>query len=235
MAQENTAHSAITGISSMAMRPILAPLATRYERKSGRRVAIVSIGGVEAARRVRAGETFDFAVLASDAIERLAADGHVDPESRVDVARSGVAVAVAAGAARPEIGSEAALRDAIMRAGRIGLSTGPSGAALARLFERWGIAREMAARVVQAAPGVPVGALIANGEVELGFQQLSELMHVEGVDIVGPLPPEIHTATVFSAAVCAVSPQRDETLRFLAWLTSREADAAKREHGMEPA
>ncbi|CAB3783673.1 Aconitate isomerase [Paraburkholderia caffeinitolerans] len=235
MAQEHTARAAIAGISSMAMRPILALLAARYECETGRCVTIVSVGGVEASLRVRAGETFDFAVLASDAIERLAADGLVDPESRVDVARSGVAVAVAVGATHPEIGSEAALRDAILRAGRIGISTGPSGNALLHLFERWGIAREMAARVVQAAPGVPVGALIANGEVELGFQQLSELMTMPGVDIVGPLPPEIHAVTVFSGAICATSRRRDETLRFLAWLTSGEADAAKCEHGMEPA
>ena len=171
-------------------------------------MAIESVGGVAAARRVQDGEPFDIVVLAADAIDRLAAAGRVDPGSRVDLARSGVAIAVAAGAPRPGIGTEAAVRDAILAARSIGYSTGPSGSHLTRLFERWGIAETIASRIVQAPPGVPVGTLIARGEVELGFQQLSELMHLPGIDVIGALPPEIQVMTVFSAAVCTASGQR---------------------------
>jgi molybdate transport system substrate-binding protein len=142
---------------------------------------------------------------------------------------------VAAGAARPAIGSEAAVRDAILAARSIGYSTGPSGAHLTRLFERWGIAGTIAPRIVQAPPGVPVGALIARGEVELGFQQTSELMHLPGIEVLGALPPGIQATTVFAAAICTASGQKEAARALLAFLTSTQAEPAKRAHGMEPA
>jgi molybdate transport system substrate-binding protein len=235
MAVESGKGDCITGISSMAMRHVLADLGDAYEQESGQPVVIVSVGGVDAARRVDDGEAFDFVVLAADVIERLAAHGRVDPGSRTDLARSAVAIAVAAGATRPDISSEQAISDAVLRARSIGYSTGPSGAHLVRLFERWGIANAIAPRIVQASPGVPVGTLVARGDVELGFQQLGELMHLPGIDVIGLLPPEIQLATVFSAAVCTASicPAAAEAL--LSFLASPEADATKRRHGMEPA
>ncbi len=225
----------VIGISSMATREMLAELIPEYERQSGRFVIIESVGGVAAARRVQEGEPFDIVVLAADALDRLAEAGRIDSESRVDVARSGVSVAVAAGAPRPDISSEAAVRDAILAARSIGYSTGPSGVYLSRLFERWGIAGTIAPRIVQAPPGVPVGTLVARGEVELGFQQSSELMNVAGIDVPGPLPPEIQIVTVFSAAVCTASRQKDVAKALLSFLASPDADAAKLRHGMEPA
>jgi molybdate transport system substrate-binding protein len=225
----------ITGISSMAMRHVLIELADGYARRSRQRVAIQSVGGVEVARRVNAGEAFDFVVLAADAIEQLASAGRVDPGSRTDLALSGVAIAVAAGATRPDVSTESALRDAVLRARSVGYSTGPSGAHVVRLFERWGIAAAIAPRIVQASPGVPVGTLVARGDVELGFQQLSEFMHLPGIDVIGPLPPELQVATVFSAAICTTSNCPAATRALLSFLASSEADAAKRRHGMDPA
>jgi molybdate transport system substrate-binding protein len=225
----------ITGISSMAMRHVLTELSDAYERRSGQAVAIVSAGGVDAARRVADGEAFDFVVLAANAIEKLAADGRVDPESRTDLARSPVAIAVAAGATRPDVCSEPAIRDAVLRARSIGYSTGPSGEHLVGLFKRWGIADLSAPRIVQAPPGVPVATLVARGDVELCFQQLSELMDVPGVDVIGLLPPEIQLTTVFAAAVCRTSSCPVDAAALLSFLASSEAAAAKRRHGMEPA
>jgi molybdate transport system substrate-binding protein len=224
----------ITGISSMATRQVLAELVEEYERRFGQAVTIESVGGVAALRRVQDGEPFDIVVLAADAIDRLAAAGRIDPGSRVDVARSGVAIAVAAGTPQPAIGTEAAVRDAVLAARSIGYSTGPSGVHLSRLFERWGIAEAIAPRIVQAPPGVPVGALVARGEVELGFQQLSELMHLPGIEVIGSLPPEIQVITVFSAAVCTESEQHEVAQEFLTFLTSSNADSVKHRHGMEP-
>jgi len=235
MAVEPGTNDVITGICSMAMRRVLAELGDAYEREAGQPVAIVSVGGVDAARRVADGEAFDFVVLAADAIEQLAAGGRVAPGSRTDLARSAVAIAVAAGATRPDVSTESAIRDAVLRARSIGYSTGPSGAHLVRLFERWGIADAIAPRIVRAPPGIPVGTLVARGDVELGFQQLSELMHLPGIDVIGLLPAEIQVETVFSAAVCTASNCPVAAKAWLFFLASPEADAAKRRHGMEPA
>ncbi len=227
----------ITGISSMATRQVLNDLACAYEAQSGQRIAIVSVGGVAAVRRIEAGEAgeaFDIVVLASDAIDRLAASGHVDAASRVRIARSGVAIAVKAGARRPAIDDEAAVREAVLAARTIGYSTGPSGVYLTRLFERWGIAQRIASRIVQAPPGVAVGALIARGEVELGFQQLSEMIGVEGIDVLGMLPPAIQTQTVFEGAIGANASASKDARAFLAFLGSSDTDATKIKHGMEP-
>jgi len=225
----------LKGISSMATRLVLADLVTAFEQQSGCRVAIESVGGVDAARRVQAGEAFDVVILASDAIDKLIASGHVLAGSRVDLVRSGVAVAVRAGAPRPDISTEDALREAVRTARSISYSTGPSGVALAGLFERWGIADEIKNRIVTPPPGVPVGSLVARGEVELGFQQLSELMHLEGITVLGPLPPAIQIITTFSAGVCTGTRHADAVRAMLAFMNTPQAAEAKRRQGMDPA
>ncbi|HLX28306.1 MAG TPA: substrate-binding domain-containing protein [Casimicrobiaceae bacterium] len=225
----------ISGIASMAMRYVLADASEAYTQKTGQRVSIASVGGVDAARRVQQGEPFDFVVLAADVIEELANLGRVDASSRTDLARSDIAIAVAAGATKPDVSSEAAVRDAVLHARNIGYSTGPSGAHLMRLIERWNVVDTIRTRLVKAPPGVPVATLIAREDADLGFQQLSELMHAPSVDVVGVLPPEIQSTTTFSAAACTASMQRAPTSALLAWLASEHTDAAKRRHGMQPA
>ena len=225
----------LTGISSMATRLLLQEITDAYARESGVGVAIESVGGVDALKRVQAGEAFDVVVLASDAIGKLESSGHVVAGSKVEVARSGVAIAVRAGAPHPAIDSDAAVKRAVLAARTIGFSTGPSGVALAKLFERWGIADAIKSRVVTARPGIPVGSLVAKGDVELGFQQLSELLHVEGVDVLGPLPDAIQIVTTFSAGACAASRQPDAVRALLAYMGSPATVDAKRRQGMEPA
>lgn len=225
----------IRGISSMATRQVLAELCAAFQHRSACSVAIEATGGVDAARRVQAGEPFDVVFLASDALDKLIAAGCVVANSKVDLFDSGVAVAVRAGARRPDIGSEEALRRAVLAAPRIGYSTGPSGTGLLRLFERWGIAAEMKERIVQAPPGVPVGTLAARGEVALAFQQLSELLHLEGIDVIGPMPDPVQITTTFCGALCAGSPHGQLVNQLLHFMASAETDEAKRRHGMEPA
>lgn len=224
----------VRGISSMATRQVLAELVDGFAQQSGIHVAIESVGGVDAAKRVQAGEAFDVVILASDAIARLLAAGHLLPGSQVDWVQSGVAVAVPAGAPLPDLRTEDAVRQAVLAAPSISLSTGPSGVALSQLFARWGIADQIAPRMVQAPPGVPVGALVARGEVALGFQQLSELLHVPGITIAGPLPAAIQITTTFSAGVGAQSPQAEAARALLAYLASPQAADAKRRQGMAP-
>lgn len=222
-------------ISSMATRQVLADLVQQFEQQSRARVLVESVGGVDAAKRVRAGEAFDGVVLAANVIDELQAEGHLLAGARTDLAHSGVAVAVRAGATRPDISTADAVRAAVLSAASISLSTGPSGVALSRLFERWGIAASIAPRMVQAPPGVPVGSLVADGKVELGFQQLSELMHLKGITVLGPLPPEIQINTTFSGGVASKSSQPASVRALLAWLASPAAADIKRRHGMEPA
>jgi molybdate transport system substrate-binding protein len=224
----------INGISSMATRQVLAELVASFQRQTGQSVHIESVGGVDAAKRVQAGEAFDVVILASDAIDKLIASGQVLP-GRVDLVHSGVAVAVRAGAAQPDISSEDAVRTAVLAARSVSYSTGPSGVALAKLFERWGITEQIKGRIVTPPPGIPVGSLVAKGEVELGFQQLSELINLEGITVVGPLPPAIQITTTFSAGVCVSSQQADAVRAMLAYMTSPEAAAAKKRQGMDPA
>jgi len=219
----------------MAMRKVLSSSTRSWAASSRHTVDVESVGGVIAARRIAEGETFDFAVLAADALAALAARGHVVAHTLTPLARSFTAVAVATGAKRPDISSEPALRRAVLDARSIGCSTGPSGEQLVRLFERWGIADTLAGRIVQASPGVPVATLVARGEAELGFQQLSELIDVKGVDVVGTLPPDAQPPTCFAGAVCTAAKHPLEARELLGYIASPAGDAARRTNGMEAA
>ena len=223
-------------ISSMATKPLLADLVALYQAQAPDiQVLVESVGGVDAAKRVQAGEAFDGVVLASDAIDKLMASDHVLAGSRADLVRSGVAVAVPTGQPVPDISTEAALKAAVLAAPTLGYSTGPSGVQLAKQFEAWGIAHEIAPRILQAKPGVPVGALVAKGEVALGFQQLSEMLGVAGITLVGGLPKAIEIITTFSGSIATSCQQRQAMQALLAFWQSPACDALKRQHGMDPA
>ncbi|MEO7128114.1 MAG: substrate-binding domain-containing protein [Rhodoferax sp.] len=228
-------HNNISIISSMATRQVLAELIAQFQQTTAQQISLESVGGVDAAKRVQGGEAFDVVILAANAIEQLTQAGHIVPGSRVDLVHSGVSVAVRAGAARPAIDSEEAVRQAVLAARTLGYSTGPSGVHLAKLFERWGIADAIKSRVVQAPPGVPVGSLVAKGEVELGFQQLSELIHQDGIDVLGPLPPAIQITTIFSAGLSTTSTQARTVSALLDFMVSPAAAPTIRRNGLEPA
>lgn len=228
--------AALTLISSKATQKVLTELLAHYRAEQPDvPTTLESVGGVDAARRVQAGEPFDGVLLASDAIDKLIASGHVLAGSRVDLVRSGVAVAVRQGAPHPDIGSEEAVKRAVLAARTLGYSTGPSGVQLAKLFERWGVAEAVNAKLVTPPPGTPVGQLVASGEVELGFQQLSELMYLPGIDVLGPLPEAIQITTVFSGGVATASQRPDAVRTLLAFLASPAAAALKQANGMAAA
>jgi molybdate transport system substrate-binding protein len=218
----------------MATKSLLGELVGAFQARTGQAVALESAGGVDVARRVQAGQSFDVVVLARDAIDKLLAEAHLVRGTDLDLARSGVAVAVRAGAPRPDVGTEADFKRVIVEARAIGISTGPSGVQLQRLFERWGLARQLRDRVVTAPPGVPVGTLVARGEVDLGLQQLSELIALEGIDVLGPLPAPTQITTVFAGALARRARQPDPARHLLTFLASASTSDAKRRHGMEP-
>jgi molybdate transport system substrate-binding protein len=225
----------IAGLSSMATRHILVDLARDYELRNGIGVDIRSMGGVEAAKLVRAGEPTDLVALASKVMESLETEGHIAKGSIMDFARSEIGIAVPAGSRRPDVGSEQAVRQAMLEARRLCYSTGPSGDHLKALCEKWGLTESVIGRALIAPPGVPVASLVARGEADLGFQQLSELIGQPGIDVVGPLPPEIQAVTVFSAGVSSRSLEPEAAHALVAYMASNETQGAKRRWGMEPA
>ncbi len=227
-------NSSITVISSKATAAVLATLAAQYASRTGDLVLLTSVGGVDAVQRVLAGEVFDAVLLAGTAIDRLIASGRLLAPRR-DLLRSAMVAAVPAAAPATPVEDEAALRSLVASAQRIGYSTGPSGDHLLRLIEQWGLTSNLEGRLLQAPPGVPVARLLAEGAVELGFQQASELLEQPGVRVLGPLPGTAALSTLFGAALhrtCAAPDAVDVWLQFVG---SETAAATIRRHGMEPA
>ncbi len=226
----------LRGISSMATKALLARLCATYVQRTEQIVQVESVGGVDAAKRVQAGEALDLVLLASDAIEKLIASGHVQPDSRVDWVNSPVALAVQSGAAAPDISTPTALKMALLAAPSISYSTGPSGHYLAKLFEQWGIAQAMQAKLIVPPPGQPVGSLVASGQVALGFQQLSELQGVPCISVVGNLPEGAAFITTFSAGIpIGLASERVKVVQsFLDFLKSPETALIKVQQGMIP-
>lgn len=227
----------------MATRHVLADLAAAAEAGGLPALEIESVGGVDAAARVAAGEGFDLVFLADGALGRLAAEGRVVPASVTPLLRSQTAAAVASTSAAPAVapiggdGETAlafpdarAVREALRSARHTGYSTGPSGTALLRIVEEWGLADELGDRLVQARPGIPVARSLADGEVDLGFQQLSELVGAEGVRILGVLPPECAIDTVFGGAVAATSADDEAAADLLAFFSRAAAGGVAAAH-----
>jgi molybdate transport system substrate-binding protein len=212
----------------MATRHVLAALNEAAAGAGHPKMQIESVGGVDAATRVAAGEQFDLVFLAHDALERLAAAGHVDADTVTPLMLSQVAAAVGTHAEKPAARPEgeafddaAGMREALLAAHRIGYSTGPSGVALVEMIHAWGLTDELGSRLVQARPGVPVARSLADADVDLGFQQLSELVGQPGVRILGVLPADCAIDTVFAGAVATTAGDTAaaralELLRFLA-------------------
>lgn len=223
-------------ISSMATRHVLADLLEAAASSGLPAVEVESVGGVDAAARVADGEPFDLVFLASGAVKKLAADGHVSGPM-VPLVLSQTAVAVPSGssspASRPDgpaFADASELRDALRSANRIGYSTGPSGTALVKMIDDWGMTDEVGDRLMQAQPGVPVAKSVAAGVVDLGFQQLSELVGQPGVRILGVMPDDCAIDTVFAGAVATASTSPARAAEVLAFLASDSVDEVKSRH-----
>lgn len=220
-------------ISSMATRELLRELVALYSSRTSQAVMAEAAGGVDVAKRVQAGDPADVVVLAGGAIDQLIGDGRLLPGSRVDLVKSGVAIAVRSGAARPDVGTEEALKTAVLAATSLSYSTGPSGVHLEKVFERWGVLEAIRARIHIPPPGVPVASLIADGSAAIGFQQLSELMNVAGIEVLGPLPDAIQIMTVFAGGVSSASARPEAARALLAFMASSAVASIKRRHGMD--
>jgi molybdate transport system substrate-binding protein len=224
-------------VKVLAANPAKGPmleLVSAFEKTSGHKVITVW-GGTEAiAKRVSDGEVVDIVIIAASNIDKLIAEGKLVAGGRADFAKSGVGIAVRTGLPKPDISSGDAVKRAVLAAQSVAYSSGPSGFYIADMFTKMGISDQIKGKVTQPASGVQVGELLARGEADLGFQQVSELVHVKGIDYLGPLPADIQNITVYSAGLHTAAPAPDAAKALMKFLTAPEAAAAIRKTGMEP-
>jgi molybdate transport system substrate-binding protein len=221
-------------IASAAIKAVVLELIPAFEKASGHKVSITWAGTEAITKRISGGEVVDVVLIAAPNIERLIQEAKLVAGSRADVAKSGIGVVVRAGLPKPDISSGEAVKKAVLEAKSVAYSSGPSGFYLADLFKKMGIADQIKDKVKQTPSGVQVGEVVARGEVDLGFQQVSELLHIKGIQYLGPLPPDIQHTTVFSAALHAAAAAADAAKALVKSLTAPEAGPIVRKHGMEP-
>lgn len=221
-------------MSSVAIKAAYLELQPQFERASGHTVVTKWIPGVDVLKRVKEGESSDIVILQAKDIDTLIAAGRIDPNGRFELAKSGVGVAVRAGAPRPDISTTDALKRALLAAKGISFSTGPSGVYMLELFEKLGIANDIKPKLKQI-KGEPSGAACARGETELAFQQVSELLPVPGIDLIGTLPPEVQKVTTFCAGLQKTAREVAAAKEWIAFIKSPAAADAIRKSGMEPA
>ncbi len=221
-------------LSTQATEGAYRELVPLFEKASRHKVSTVFAGTVNATKRLADGETYDMIIMSSSSIDQQIKAGRAAAGSRVDLAKSGVALGVPKGAPKPDIGSVDKLKQTILAAKAIGYSTGPSGVYMASLFEKLGLADQIKGKLKQPPSGIFVGDLSATREVEIGFQQVSEIATFPGVDFVAPLPAEVQQTTVFSSAIMVGTQQAEAAKALVRFLTSPQAAAAFKKRGMEP-
>jgi molybdate transport system substrate-binding protein len=219
-------------MASIAVREAFADLVPAFEKTTGHKVAKNWSSTFEIAKRISGGEAADVVITASFVIDELINQGRLAAGSRVDFSRSGIGVAIRPGAPKPDISSGEALKASLLAAKSILLSAGPSSGYLAGLFQRMGIADALQPKIRKLAPGLPVGLALANGEGDIGFTQVCELLAVKGILFLGPLSADIQHITVISMGLHAAATDAAKTL--VKFLTSPEAVPDIRRSGMEP-
>jgi molybdate transport system substrate-binding protein len=219
-------------LSGGAMQGLMAETVPLFERDGGCKVT-VEIGLTSALRKAIAdGAIFDIALLPRPDLEALAQAGKVATGSVTDIARSAIGVAVRAGAPKPDISTVDAFKRAVLEAGSVTYSDGPSGLYIASLMERLGLAEAIQSKV-KLTTG-PVAELVARGEAEIGVQQIVAILPVKGAQLVGPLPDELQNIIVYAAGLSALGANRDAARQFIAFMATPQVVSVIRAKGMEP-
>jgi molybdate transport system substrate-binding protein len=221
-------------LASPAVKEAYLELVPAFEHSTENKVTTTWAGTVDILKRIKAGEIFDVVIVAEKALDELTKDGKIVPGSRVDLAKSGIGMAVRSGAPKPDISSADALKRVLLSAKTVGYSTGPSGVYLGGLFERMGVTEDLKAKAKIAKPGESVGEMVASGEAEIGFQQISELLPVKGIDLVGPLPSGTQQITVFSSGIHVGATETAPAKAFVNFFKSPSAADIIKKKGMEP-
>ena len=207
----------------------------QFESATGHKVATTWAGTTAIMQRMAAGERYDLIVISSTELDELIRQGKIVSGSRVDLAKSGIGIAVRAGAPRPDVSSGEALKQALLAAKTVGYTSGPSGVYMAGLIERMGIAAEVKPKHRGVPSGGTIGTIVASGDAEIGFQQVSELVHIPGIDYIGPLPADVQRVTVFSCGMQTGATQPDAAKALVAFLTTPAAKNVMTKHGLETA
>lgn len=221
-------------LASGATKEVYLNLIPEFEQSSGNKAVTTWSGTADIKKRMVAGEVYDVVIAAAPDIDSFIQQGKVVAGSRIDLMKSGVGVAVRAGAPKPDISSSEALKKTLLAAKSIGYSTGPSGVYVMSLLERMGIADQIKPKLKQTPSGIRIGTIIKSGEAEIGFQQVSELIHEPDVDYVGPLPADVQKITVFSAGIHSGATQPAVAKELIKALTGPVAAPVIKKHGMEP-
>lgn len=221
-------------IASNAVKEAFIELAPAFEQSTGHRLAVTWGGTTDIARRVESGEAFDIVIIPGPVIDGLVQRGAIRAGTRRDFADSVISAAVAPGIARVDVSSAAGLKKSLLEARSIVLSSGPSSVYLLELFRRMEIDEVLRPRLKRLAPGLSVGESLARGEGELGFTQVSELLHMPGIVYLGPLGSEVQHATVFSIGQPTSVPLSTSVAQLIDYLTSPAAKHALQHSGLEP-
>lgn len=219
-------------IASNAVREPYRELIPVFEKATGHRVTIDWGGTVDIVKRVAGGEVADIVIIPAGRVDEFVKAGKLS--NRVDVARSGVGVAARAGIPRPDVSTAAALRDSLIAAKSVVLSSGPSSLYLPTMFQKMGIADQLKPKILQIGPGLGVGDALARGEGDVGFTQMSELMSVKGIQYLGPLPAEVQSITVFAAGIHTEAAAADAARALLQFLTGPQSAQVLKSHGLAP-
>ena len=219
--------------SGGAMRPLMAEIVPQFERAHGAGVEVEFRLSAALKRAIQDGAPFDVAILPRPELDDLIAFGAIERDSAVDVARSTVGLAVRAGATKPDIGSVDALQRALLQARSIAYSDGPSGAFVAELLAKLGIAAAVAAKIKLTSG--PVAELVARGEAELGMQQIIAILPVAGAELVGPLPAELQNVIVYAAGLSSRAATAQAARDFLGFMRGEQAKQQMRAKGLDPA
>ncbi len=228
-------------LATTAMKTVFEELSPRFQAASGSRVSASFGPSVQVEKRLAEGEAADVAVLTIAAANDMLARGKLLAGSLVDIARSGLGVAVRRGAPKPDISSAEAFKRALLAAKSIAVSkpvgAGLSGAHMAKVFQDLGIADAIAVKIKYGTGGVSglVGLIIERGEAEIGVQQIAELKAVPGVDFIGPLPSELQSVTPFAAAIAAAAQNAEGGRKLIAFLTTPAAKRVIEAKGLQPA
>jgi len=223
-------------LTAGAMKEVVLDVVPAFEKETGHKAIVSNDTAGVLAKRIESGEVFDLAVLTPGAIRELSAKGKFPPGAGATVARIGVGVVVKAGAPAPDIATVEAFKQALLAAKSVAYidpaAGGSSGIYVANLLEKLGIADRIRPKA-KLKDGGHVADLIASGEAEIGLHQISEILAVKGVTLVGPLPAEIQNYTTYAAAVGAQAQHPDAAQALIRLLTEAQADAVLKQHGME--